>query len=260
MSKNTEKREADSRRGDLEVYTWTSGRCVDLGIILELGSIGAGHAATALSDVLQQPVSIDIPKVHTLPVHEVTTFYHKRDTPTTAIYIQLREESECDILLLFEASEAKKIAAMMTMSPSPEEVDPSMEASAIEELANILIGSFLSAISDFSGVKLIPTPPLRIKDSFDAILDNFLVKQSLVSHEALIFDTQFKNQNGSGNCALLLFPSVELQELLIKKSKELMGLDTTKNEPTIISSTDAVDDVVETVKTNGDWNQFEVSQ
>jgi chemotaxis protein CheC len=260
MSSNAEKQKTDSCKEGLEVYTWTSGKCIDLGIILELGSIGAGHAATSLSEVLQQPIQIDIPRIHTLPVHQVTKFYHKHDTPTTAIYIQLREESECDILLLFEANEAKKIAAMMTMSPSPEEMEPSMEASAIEELANILIGSFLSAISDFSGVKLLPTPPLRVMDSFDAILDNFLVKQSLVSHEALIFDTCFKSQNGGGNCVLLLFPSVELQELLVKRSKEILGFEIAKNKPTIISSDGSVGDVLETIKTSDDWNQFEVSQ
>ncbi|HSV49637.1 MAG TPA: chemotaxis protein CheC, partial [Candidatus Acidoferrales bacterium] len=39
---------------------------IDLGILLELGSIGAGHAATSLSDVLQEPISISVPRIHTL--------------------------------------------------------------------------------------------------------------------------------------------------------------------------------------------------
>ena len=53
---------------------------------------------------------------------------------------------------MFESTEAKKIAAMMTMVSSIEEVDPAMEMSALQELANILIGAFLTSISDFVGL------------------------------------------------------------------------------------------------------------
>lgn len=252
MSNNIENLEKDSSSKETEVYTWTSGKCIDLGIILELGSIGAGHAATALSDVLQQPIHIDIPKIHTLPLHMVTKFYHRHDTPTTAIYLQLRESAECDILLLFEENEAKKIAAMMTMVPSPEDLDPAMETSAIQELANILIGSFLSAISDFSGVKLIPTPPQRIADSFDAIIDNILVKQSLVAHEAMIFDTCFKRNDGDANCVLMIFPSREMQEMLVEKSKELMGVAAEKDVTFFVSPSDDTVDVVEAARLKSD--------
>ena len=133
-------------------------------------------------------------------------------------------DSECDILLMFELVEAKKIAAMMTMAPSIEELDPVMEESAIQELANILIGSFLTAISDFTGVQLIPTTPQRIIDSFEAIMGNFMVKQSLISDEALIFDTKFQRSGEDANSMLMIFPSPKLQDLLVQKSKELMGV------------------------------------
>jgi chemotaxis protein CheC len=194
-----------------------------LEILLELGSIGAGHAATSLSEVLQQQVQIDVPKIHRIPPHLVNQLYQRDGVPTTAIYMQLAN-SECDILLMFELTEAKKIAAMMTMAPSIEELDPVMEESAIQELANILIGSFLTAISDFTGVQLLPTTPQRTVDTFEAIMDNFMVKQSLTSDEALIFDTRFKRAGEDANSMLMIFPGPTLQDLLVQKSKELMGV------------------------------------
>ena len=204
-------------------YTCTPPQTGEMGILLELGSMGAGHAATSLSEVLQQQVLIDIPKIHKIPPHMLPRFYERHDTPTTAVYMQLAN-SECDILLMFEVEEAKKIAAMMTMAPSVEELDPVMEESAIQELANIIIGSFLSAISDFTGVQLMPTTPQRIVDAFDSIIDNFLVKQSMMSNEALIFDTHFKRSDDAGKSLLMLFPSPQLQDLLVQKSREQMGV------------------------------------
>ena len=118
-----------------------------------------------------QPISIEVPKIHSIDAHLIPKFYNKHETPTTAVYLQLNAKFGCDILLMFELTEAKKIAAMMTMASSVEELDPSMETSAINELANILIGSFLTAISDFVGVSLLPTTPESVTDTFDAILD-----------------------------------------------------------------------------------------
>ncbi|MCW4035315.1 MAG: chemotaxis protein CheC [Candidatus Bathyarchaeota archaeon] len=192
---------------------------VDLGIVLELGSIGAGHAATSLSEIFQEPISIEVPKIHTMPPHMVPSHYKKHDVPTTAVYMQLRGEAECDILLMFEVEEAKKIAAMMNMVESPDDVDPDMEASAIDELGNIVIGSFLTALSDFTGANLVPNPPERATDSFDAILDSFLIKQMLSSDMAMLFDTQFKRADGNISGILMMFPSRDLQRTLTEKAK-----------------------------------------
>lgn len=194
----------------------------NLEIFLELGSIGAGHAATALSAVLQQPVNIEVPKILTVPSHLLPKYYKRHDTPTEAVYLQLLESYGCDILLMIELSEAKKIASMMTMVASIDEVDPEMEASAIRELANILIGSFLTAISDFSGVKLMPTTPQSIVDSFDAIMDNFIVKQSLNPGNAMIFETRFMRDGEDAKSILMIFPSQELKDMLINHSKKLI--------------------------------------
>ena len=196
---------------------------IELGILLEVGSIGAGHAATALSEVLQQQVTINIPRLHTIPPHELPRYYEKHEEPTTAVYMQIAN-NDCDILLAFDAVEAKKIAAIMTMAPSAEELDPTMEESAIQELGNILIGSFLTAISDFTGIQLIPTTPQRVIDTFDSIIDNFIVKQSIMSDNALIFDAQFKRSNENANSILILFPSPQLQKQLVQKSKEQMDI------------------------------------
>jgi chemotaxis protein CheC len=197
---------------------------IDLGILLELGSIGAGHAATSLSDVLQENVSISVPRIHTIKPHLLPGFYDLHDRPTTAIYLQLAEKYGMDILLTFEETEAKKIAAMMTMCGSVEELDPAMETSALQELGNILIGSFLTSISDFSGITLLPTTPQTVTDGFDAILDNFLIKQSMVSENALIFETRFMRNGTDAKCILIIFPTQELKNLLVEKSKAMMGI------------------------------------
>lgn len=190
-----------------------------LDILLELGSIGAGHAATALSEILQEPIFIEVPKIHTMQTHLVPKFFDFSEAPTVAIHMQLAGRFGCDILLLIEVPEAKKIAAVMTMTSSIEDLEPVMETSALHELANILIGSFLTAISDFIGVTLLPTTPESITDSFEAIIDSFLIKQAMDSDNALLFETRFNRKDKESRSILMIFPSQELAGHIIQKSK-----------------------------------------
>jgi chemotaxis protein CheC len=200
----------------------SAGDAVDVAILSELSSMGAGHAATALSEVLQQPVTIEVPRVHRAPAHLLLKMFGLHEMPTTALYITLASGPECDILMMMEADEARKVASIMTMT-AVEELDPSMEASATEELANILVGSFLSAISDFAGIQLMTAPPERIVDAFDAILDFILAKNSLLQSETLLFDILFKASEKVSKCMLLLFPSPDMRETLVEKSKVMVG-------------------------------------
>jgi chemotaxis protein CheC len=232
------KAQEQTQENELSAYTHTPTKVVDLSILLELGSIGAGHAATSLSDVLQKQVQIDVPKIHTLPPHMLPNYYNRHEQSTTAIYLQLASEMDCDILLMFESAEARKIAALMTMTENPDDVDQAMATSAIQELANILIGSFLTAISDFIGTTLVPTPPQWIEDSFDAIIDFCLIKQAALSREALIFDTSFRSSDGAANSMLMLFPSPQMQELLVQKGRELTGAETPSEVATIVYPTE----------------------
>jgi chemotaxis protein CheC len=189
-------------------------------ILLELGSMGAGHATSALSEILQERIVVEVPRLHISPPHLVPKLFGRHDQPTSAICMQLRGEAGCDILLLFKVEEAKKIAAMMMMVPSPDDVEPEMEASAIEELGSIMIGAFLSAIADFTGIQLLPMPPQLAKGSFDAILDGFLVKQALMSEVALVFDGCFRRSSSEAGGTIVMFPSLELQKILVNKSQE----------------------------------------
>jgi len=198
-------------------------KLVNLEVLIEVGNMGAGRATTALSEILHERILVEVPRVHTAPPHLVPKIYGKHDQPTAVVYMQLRGESDCDVLLAFEVEEAKKIAALMTMDSTPEEVDLEMERSAIKELGSIMICSFLSAIADFVGIKLIPTPPQLVIDSFDAIIDSFLAKQALISDTALIFDTRFKRSSSSAEGTLVMFPSLEFQEQIVKRSQEWLN-------------------------------------
>jgi chemotaxis protein CheC len=129
--------------------------------------------------------------------------------------MQLRGNVDCDIMLIFEANEARKIATLMAGNSAGDE----MQISALEELGSIMIGSFLNAVANFTGTKLLPTPPMLIVDAFDSAIDELLAKQALCSYMAAIFDARFKRASSSAEGYLILFPGENLQQMLAAGGK-----------------------------------------
>jgi chemotaxis protein CheC len=195
----------------------------DLDILLEIGNMGAGHATTTLSKVLHEPIKIEVPRVHMSPPHLVPRIYGKHDTIIAAIFMQLRGTADCDIMLIFEEEESKKIAELITDAVENDEVTPEMETSAIEEMGSIVLCSFLNAMADFTLTKLVSTPPQLIIDSFDAIIDSLLIKQALCSEVAVIFDARFKRYNSSTEGFIIIFPSDKLRKMLVQKGKKWLN-------------------------------------
>lgn len=197
----------------------------DYDVLLEIGNIGAGNATVALSTMLHEQVNIEVPRLHLKPPHLVPLIYEKHDTAVAAIFMQLRENSDCDLMLIFEMEDAKKIADIMT---GDLKADSGVEESAIEELGSIMLCSFLNAMGDFTSTELLPTPPQLIFDAFDAVIDSLLAKQALCSDIAAIFDARFKRSTGSAEGYLIMFPGAKLQKLIAHRGKEWLKKNSNK--------------------------------
>jgi chemotaxis protein CheC len=189
----------------------------DIDILTEIGSIGAGNATVALSKIINEPITIEVPKMHLAPPHLVPKIYNMHDKTVTAVFMQLRGKADCDIMLILEAKEALKMANTMIHEAY---YDEEIKISAIEELGSIMICSFLTAMGNFTGIELIPTPPQVITDNFDAIIDGLLVKQALCSDVAAIFDARFKRENSTAEGLLMTFPSAALRKTMTRKGKK----------------------------------------
>jgi chemotaxis protein CheC len=191
----------------------------DQDILQEIGNIGAGQATIALSIMLHEKVNVEVPRLYMTPPHLVPRIYQQHDTLVAAVFMQLRGEVDCDIMLIFQAKEANKIGRLMAKNAAGKEADSEMEKSAIEELGSIMICSFLNAVAAFTETELIPTPPTLIYDAFDAVIDGLLAKQALYSDVAAIFDSRFRRSRSSAEGYLILFPGENLRKTLVKSGK-----------------------------------------
>jgi len=201
----------------------TLATCSDLRILSEMGNIGAGRAATVLSKLAKQPIQIELPKLETGAPHLITRLYGAPDRLVTAVHMRLQTKPDCDALLVFEPTEAIKIADIMTEKLS--HATPEVEESAVKEMGSNMICAFFSAIADFSGLTFVPSEPCVVTDSFESIIDVFLAKQAMTAKAALVFQTLFKREHSSINGFFLIIPSPDFQKQLIEAGKRWLNPD-----------------------------------
>jgi chemotaxis protein CheC len=163
-----------------------------LDVLKEVGNIGAGHAATALSKLLDKPVDMQVPKVNVLPFQEVADMIGGAESIVIAVYLRVVGEAPGNMFFMLSLSSAKRLLQqLLGLEVENEDSFSEMEISAVSEIGNILAGSYLSSLSDLTQLNLAPTVPGLAIDMAGAIISYGLIEYGQVGDHALLIDTKF---------------------------------------------------------------------
>lgn len=157
----------------------------------EIGNIGSGHAATALSTLLQRRIDMSVPKVWAIPFEQVSSIIGELDSPQAVIYVKVEGEVSGKAVFFFPVESAEIV--VQTLLGTSNLVDlyfDEMAQSALKEVGNILVSSFLIALTQFSGIPLQPSVPALAVDMIGASLDAIFLEEGALDETVLFIDTQ----------------------------------------------------------------------
>lgn len=169
-----------------------------LDILTEVGNIGAGTAATALAQMTGARVDMGVPRAALLPVEDVPARVGGGDMPVAAILLDVLGDAPGRMLFMMPADGAHALVGMLMGAPAAEapaaDFDP-IALSALQEVGNVLIGSYLTALSTLTGLRLEPTPPAVGVDMADALLGAAIAEVAEASPWALLVETAFHDDD-----------------------------------------------------------------
>jgi chemotaxis protein CheC len=148
-----------------------------LDALREVANIGAGHAATALSQMVGETIMISVPTISVAPLGEVPPQVAAPDEPLAVVLVQMVGDLTGRTLLVFPRRTAQRIASMLMRRPvrADARAFSEMEQSAIKEAGNILSSAYMNALSEFMGMLLLPSPPsFAVESSTTALTLNYL--------------------------------------------------------------------------------------
>jgi chemotaxis protein CheC len=160
-------------------------------VLKELGNIGAGNATTALAQMLQCKVDMSVPQVRLLEFQDVASLMGGEEQLMAGIYLGVDGDITGSIMFLLEKESARHLVSkLMGMTLEGEEFSE-MEMSALQEVGNIITGSYLNSLSSLTGLCIYPTIPSLAVDMAGAILSVPAIEFGTLGDKILLIQTQF---------------------------------------------------------------------
>ncbi|WP_281887597.1 chemotaxis protein CheC [Paenibacillus sp. YYML68] len=179
-------------------------------VLKEVGNIGAGHAATALSKLLDKPVDMLVPKVRMVMFEEIADSVGGAEAIVIAIFLRVEGETPGNLFFILTQESAKKLLRnLVGIEVVSEDGYTEMEISALSEIGNILAGSYLSSLADFTQLNMQPTVPALSIDMAGAILSYGLLQFGTMGDQALLIDTKFLDGKDEVEGHFFLIPDPE---------------------------------------------------
>lgn len=178
---------------------------LQLDALREVGNIGAGHAATALSKMLGVPVGMTVPQAAIVGLADVSDLVGGPETPAWAVYLTMSGDLDGHLVLLFAADRAAALVDLLMKRPTGTLLTlDAMGESALAEVGNILTANYLIAMGQFANLRLLPSPPLTAHDMVAAILDGVVAQVTADSDVVLVLETQLAIEKESSLAGFLV--------------------------------------------------------
>ncbi|HEU5041387.1 MAG TPA: chemotaxis protein CheC [Gemmatimonadales bacterium] len=146
-------------------------KALQLDALREVANIGAGHAATALSQMTNRTIMINVPEVNVLALEDVSELLGRADEVVAAVLMHMMGDLTGRTLVLFPEGSARNLCDILFRKPAGTTTQfGEMEQSGLKEAGNILASAYLNALSDFMGMMLVPSVPSLVVDLSAAVL------------------------------------------------------------------------------------------
>ncbi|MEH2942663.1 chemotaxis protein CheC [Lachnospiraceae bacterium KK002] len=161
-------------------------------VLKEIGNIGAGNATTAISNMLNLKVNMEVPKVEFLTFQELPTAISAEEETVVGIYLEVESDIGGSMMFLLKMESARYLVNHLMGRPDDyaEEFNE-MDLSAIKEIGNIISGSYLSALSTMTNMVITSSVPYLAIDMAAAILSVPAIQFGQYGDNALLIQTEF---------------------------------------------------------------------
>lgn len=187
----------------------------------ELENIGAGHAATALSTMLNQTVNIKVPHAQLCEFNQICDLLNGPEAIVVAQLVEISGDLSGFILMVQSENDAQYLASLLLgdLDGKPDENGQysEMQISALQEIANILTGSYITAISTLTDFYINCSVPKMVIDMAGAVMNLPATAYGEFSDKVLFLETEYQDEHRSITGHFFLIPDADSYQNLLNK-------------------------------------------
>ena len=199
-------------------YTLNQVNDMYVDVLKEIGNIGAGNATTAMANMLNIRINMDVPRVELLTFQELGSAICPEDESIVGIYLEVTDDITGSMMFLMKLDSAHYLVNKLMGRPADYAEDfDEMDMSALKEIGNIIAGSYLNALSAMTQLTIAPSVPYIAIDMAGAILSVPAIQFGKIGDNALMITTEFGDEVMIEGYFILL-PDLESYEKILKLS------------------------------------------
>lgn len=186
-------------------------------VLKEIGNIGAGNATTALSQLINSKIDMNVPKVELLEFKELAEIVGGAEKQVVGILLSLDGDIQGDMMFMLGCDCAHSLVnILLGRNTKNSDEFTEMDMSALSEIGNIITGAYLSSLSTLTHLYINTSVPNIAIDMAGAILSVPAIEFGKMGDKALLIQSQFIDGKIDVSGYFILIPTLESYNIIMK--------------------------------------------
>lgn len=182
----------------------------------EVGGVGAGHAATALSQLVDRPIGLAVPTLEVLTIRQVPLAIGGPEELVAAVYSRLLGDIEGGMLFMAQRDVCLALVDLMhNRQPGTTVSFDRDDEVLITHVASILMSAYLAAIARMADLTVLPSSPGFALDMAGAILEGAVSEIGMRAEHAILVRARFLDEDRAVDAALFFLPDPDSLEVIL---------------------------------------------
>ncbi len=180
-------------------------------VLREIGNIGAGNATTALSQMINAKIDMQVPNVELLEFKELSDIVGGAENIVVGILFTLEGQVDGMMMFMMDKTSSRHLVNLLMGDTYASGLDEfsTMELSALNEIGNIIAGAYLSSLSTLTNMLITSSVPYMSIDMAGAILSVPAIEFGKIGDKALLIETEFGDDDSAVNGFFILIPTID---------------------------------------------------
>lgn len=202
----------------MELKSYDQLSSLEIDTLREIGSIGTGNAATALSQLVNSEVRITTPEVRIMGYNEAIEWIGGPEEITAGVLVRMSGELNGIMLSVQKLDFVNQVLGSMMGKTASDYMElGELERSALVEVGNIMISTFINALSGLADIQINLTVPAFTVDMQGAIMAVPMAEYGGQSDYIMTIGGNFVCDDQQIPCRLLLSPDIRSLNFLLRK-------------------------------------------
>lgn len=189
--------------------------------IKNFADVASGNVVSALSQLIGRQIYMHVSDVKVVSLEEIHELVDPPDSTVVGVYFKVYGLAPANVLFLLSVKTANFFTNRLLGGNKSDEdyMLNDIETSTIMEIGNILTGSYLNVMSNYTKLTMLPSVPILNVDMAAALLSQIVALIGQEVDKTILFETEFNTDEEEIKAHFLFIPDNGSLETILSRIK-----------------------------------------